>query len=228
MKITRYSKDVDILMVKVSDEPIGYAEEADRFIVHFSKDGKPVLLEILEAKDFIIDSFNVLFKAIQSEGMVAANGANEAEAPSTDEASLKRENANMLMDSELIYQDKAAKGKYHKLYSHLCNLAEQELPTSFGKIEAIVGFELPRSAYIHRAWWANERSLSSHTHALAWTAAGWETAKVDMKTKSLLFWRKRQQKSNKDRLFEILPVHSAGAWPKGLSLRRESIYDERV
>ena len=63
MKITRYSKDVDILMVKVSDEPIGYAEEAERFIVHFSKDGKPVLLEILDAKDFVMESLDALLKA---------------------------------------------------------------------------------------------------------------------------------------------------------------------
>ena len=62
MKITRYSKDVGILMVKVSDEPIGYAEEAERFIVHFSKEGKPVLLEILDAKDFVIRAHNALFE----------------------------------------------------------------------------------------------------------------------------------------------------------------------
>ena len=58
MKITRYSKDVDILMVKVSDEPIAYAEEAERFIVHFSKDGKPVLLEIMDAKDFALAAYD--------------------------------------------------------------------------------------------------------------------------------------------------------------------------
>ena len=61
MQITRYSKDVDILMVKVSDEPIAYAEEAERFIVHFSEDGRPVLLEIMDAKDFALTAYHAAF-----------------------------------------------------------------------------------------------------------------------------------------------------------------------
>ena len=70
MKITRYSKDVDILMVKVSDEPIAYAAEAERFIVHFSKDAKPVLLEIMDAKDFVMESLNSMLTATMGEGVV--------------------------------------------------------------------------------------------------------------------------------------------------------------
>ena len=52
MKVT-YSKDEDILMYEVSDEPIDYAEEMDSVIVHFTKSGKPVLLEVLNASDFL-------------------------------------------------------------------------------------------------------------------------------------------------------------------------------
>ena len=70
MKITRYSKDVDILMVKVSDEPIAYAEEAERFIVHFSADAKPVLLEIMDAKDFVMESLDSMLTATMGEGAV--------------------------------------------------------------------------------------------------------------------------------------------------------------
>ena len=127
-----------------------------------------------------------------------------------------------------IVQDRAATGKYRKLYSYLYSLAEQEWITSFSEVEAVVGFKLPPSARKHRAWWANERGDISHTHCLAWSAAGWETVKVDMKAQSLLFRRIRQSTVRKDRLSEILPVHSAGAWPEGLNLRREEIYDERL
>ena len=70
MKITRYSKDVDILMVNVSEEPIAYAEEAERFIVHFSKEGKLVLLEILDAKDFVMESLECMLTATMGEGVV--------------------------------------------------------------------------------------------------------------------------------------------------------------
>lgn len=49
----RYSTTEDILTYEVSDEPIDYAEEMDSVIVHFTKAGKPVLLEILDASKFL-------------------------------------------------------------------------------------------------------------------------------------------------------------------------------
>ena len=132
------------------------------------------------------------------------------------------------MRNKKIVQDGAATGKYRKLYLYLDGLAEQEWTTSFSEIEAIVGFKLPSSARKHRAWWANESGETSHTHSRAWSAAGWKTVGVDMKAQSLLFRRLRRSDARKDRLSDILPVHSAGAWPEGLSLRREEIYDERL
>ena len=41
-------------------------------------------------------------------------------------------------------------------------------------------FQLPLSARMHRPWWANQSRGNGHSHALAWTMAGWETAAVDM------------------------------------------------
>ena len=48
MKIS-YNRKNDILIYEVSEEPIDYAEEVGPIIVHFSKKGKPVLMEILDA-----------------------------------------------------------------------------------------------------------------------------------------------------------------------------------
>lgn len=58
----RYSKDVDALLVELSQEPIDYAEESGQLIVHFTKTGEPVLLEILNARDFLLDSLSSLVK----------------------------------------------------------------------------------------------------------------------------------------------------------------------
>jgi hypothetical protein len=66
MKEMRYSKDVDILTVKLSDEPIDNAEDSGQFIVHFTKDNEPVLLEIQGAKDFVLESLHTLFKETES------------------------------------------------------------------------------------------------------------------------------------------------------------------
>ena len=49
----RYDKEEDILVIKVSDEPIDYAEEIGSIIVHFTKNDKAVLFEILDATEFL-------------------------------------------------------------------------------------------------------------------------------------------------------------------------------
>lgn len=61
MKV-KYSREVDILLVWLSDEPFDYAEEASGIITHFTKDGRPVMLEIQGAKDFILGSVTSLVK----------------------------------------------------------------------------------------------------------------------------------------------------------------------
>ena len=61
MKI-KYSRDVDILLVWLSDESFDYAEEANGVITHFNSDGKPVLLEIQGAKEFLLSSLTSLIK----------------------------------------------------------------------------------------------------------------------------------------------------------------------
>lgn len=58
----KYSRDVDILLVGLSDEPFDYAEEANGVITHFSRDGRPVLLEIQGAQAFMLGSVTNLVK----------------------------------------------------------------------------------------------------------------------------------------------------------------------
>ncbi|MBM12741.1 MAG: hypothetical protein CL759_11755 [Chloroflexi bacterium] len=59
MKI-KYSREVDILAIKVSETPADYAEESDGVITHFSVAGKPVLLEIQGGKEFLLSSITSL------------------------------------------------------------------------------------------------------------------------------------------------------------------------
>ena len=62
MRKIRYSKDVDALIVELSDKPIDYAEEEGQIIVHFSREGEPVLIEILDAKEFILGTISSVVK----------------------------------------------------------------------------------------------------------------------------------------------------------------------
>jgi len=49
----KYDPQVDVLLIEVSKRPIDHAEELGPVIVHFTKDDKPVALEILDASQFV-------------------------------------------------------------------------------------------------------------------------------------------------------------------------------
>lgn len=120
------------------------------------------------------------------------------------------------------------RGKYQPLYQYLRGLQAQEWRTSFSEVEAVIGFGLPPSARLHRPWWGNQRGGNGHSHALAWSVAGWETAEVDMEGETLLFRRTDPRPAPRPPLDEVWPVHPTAVWPEGLSLRREDLYEERV
>lgn len=56
----RYDEEDDVLMVWFSEEPIDYAEQEKNLIIHFSKDNKPVLMEILDAIKFLKETTKAL------------------------------------------------------------------------------------------------------------------------------------------------------------------------
>ncbi|CAG1005516.1 MAG: hypothetical protein MPEBLZ_03991 [Candidatus Methanoperedens nitroreducens] len=62
MKIS-YNRKNDILIYEVSEEPIDYAQEVGPIIVHFSKKGKPVLMEILDASEFLAETSKITMRA---------------------------------------------------------------------------------------------------------------------------------------------------------------------
>lgn len=131
----------------------------------------------------------------------------------------------MILDREKKYQEIVTRGKYRALYTYLCSLTGSEWRTTFNEIETIVGSPLPASARLHRPWWSNQKGGNGHSQSLAWTVAGWETAEVNLEAETLLLKRKDLEPDRRPSLDEIWPVHSTAVWPKGLSLRREDMYD---
>ena len=100
----------------------------------------------------------------------------------------------MATERERLMREAAARGKYAPLYRHLLWLwPETEWRAGFGEVERVLGFRLPDSARLHRPWWANSRKGSGHSHALAWQAAGWRTARVDLEAETLAFERDAAQ-----------------------------------
>lgn len=68
MKV-KYNRETDIMLIEVSSDKIEYAEEVGPIIVHFSKDEKPVLLEILDSSEFLKELTKATMKAKQNEAV---------------------------------------------------------------------------------------------------------------------------------------------------------------
>lgn len=53
MKKIHYSKDVDVLLIELSEDAIAYAEDDGNLILHYAEDGKLILIEILDVTQFM-------------------------------------------------------------------------------------------------------------------------------------------------------------------------------
>ena len=71
-------------------------------------------------------------------------------------------------------------GKYAPLARYLKSRDGDTWSATFGQIKETLGFELPRSAHKHRAWWANQKD-GNHSQTAGWQSAGWETEEADFK-----------------------------------------------
>ena len=136
----------------------------------------------------------------------------------------------MLDEEDLKLRQTAARGKYGRLFISFVDRWDYRWRATFDDIEEILGFALPPSARRHSAWWSNTKS---HSHALAWLAAGWKVSEVDMEAEMLVFegpkfepmpWEKR----GKINLDEFWPVHHAKLLQKDATFSREEIYEDRI
>jgi len=65
MKVT-YDREEDLLSVEfMSQGTIEHAEQTDSLIVHLTDDGRPVLLEILDASRFLASVLQVVLRGEQ-------------------------------------------------------------------------------------------------------------------------------------------------------------------
>jgi hypothetical protein len=71
MKLKYYKED-DIMVMKLSDKPIDYAEESNWVIVHFDVNDKPVRIEILDANRFLTQVCKALPKEVKREFFATA------------------------------------------------------------------------------------------------------------------------------------------------------------
>ena len=78
--------------------------------------------------------------------------------------------------------------RYSKLEQYLngVNSKEISLDMKFDELETILEYKLPKSAFVYRAWWAND---STHSQGIAWMNAKWKVESVNFKSKVVRFVR---------------------------------------
>jgi len=77
-------------------------------------------------------------------------------------------------------------GKYTPLEDHLRALPKnkKQITLTFEKIEEILKFKLPSSAYEDERWWMREKE-GNHVKVRAWISAGWKVKSVDVGRKEV-------------------------------------------
>jgi len=72
--------------------------------------------------------------------------------------------------------------KYEPLELHLRSnvRGHHDITLRFRQIEDIINDRLPESAFLHRAWWANQSDIKSRPQARAWINAGFFIAEVNL------------------------------------------------
>lgn len=66
MKI-KYYEDADLISWKLSNKTYEYANRSGNFVVHYSKNNEPVLIEILNASQFLKETNKLLPKKIRRQ-----------------------------------------------------------------------------------------------------------------------------------------------------------------
>ena len=65
---TRYDREEDVLMIEMADEGIiNHAEHTGIFITHFDRDGQLLLLEILDASEFLSSVIKATIRGKEQE-----------------------------------------------------------------------------------------------------------------------------------------------------------------
>ncbi|OGE44516.1 hypothetical protein A3B45_05195 [Candidatus Daviesbacteria bacterium RIFCSPLOWO2_01_FULL_39_12] len=63
----KYYEDADLISWKISKKPFEYATRTGDFVVHYSRDNEPVLIEILNASKFLKVANSILPKKIRKQ-----------------------------------------------------------------------------------------------------------------------------------------------------------------
>ena len=131
--------------------------------------------------------------------------------------------------------DVTSREGYLSLYRHLLSVRpEPEWRTTFGELQAILGYCPPDSARPHRPLWSSSKVGNAHSHSPVRPAAGWPMREADIEAETWVLaystgTRERVGKADRKHAFDLdrdFPPWDPGPWPEGFTVSREQIYDD--
>lgn len=128
----------------------------------------------------------------------------------------------------------AARDRYSSLYRHLLSVRpEPEWRTTFGELEAILGYRAPDPARLRRPLWSIPEVGTGHNYPPARQAAGLcpREANIDAGTKGSVCREVSPTSAGapakrRFSIQKVLPPHDPGPWPEGFMVSRVQIYDD--
>ena len=142
----------------------------------------------------------------------------------------------MVAMQDWLVVDVASRDRYSSLAGHLLSVRpEPEWRTTFGELEAILGYRPPDTARLHRPLWAITKVGSGHGHSFLRQETAWPAREADINADAPVFAYSagtherfgnagRRHRFNLDRDF---PPWDPGPWPEGFTVSRDQIYDDR-
>ena len=80
--------------------------------------------------------------------------------------------------------------KYAPIREFLAGKASEMVTWTFHELAAVVDGGLPRSAFVHDAWWRDASLNSTHVQSVSgWLAAGYRVESVDLSAHRVTFRR---------------------------------------
>ena len=142
----------------------------------------------------------------------------------------------MVAIRDRLVVDVVSRDNYSSLAGHLLSVRpEPEWRTTFGELEAILGYRPPDSARPHRPLWSTTKVGSGHGHFFLRQEAVWRAREADISADAPVFaysagTHERPGNAGGPRRFNLdrdFPPWDPGPWPEGFTVSREQIYDDR-
>jgi CBS domain-containing protein len=149
-------------------------------------------------RDLLNRHQQAIIEALRPEGVRPPEAVTVEEALDQDLTSepedIRSKLEEMLSETpQLIENSTSETSKYETLATFLQTLPSHisNVVITLEEIESIIEGELPRTAYEHRAWWANDSV--SHVQSKQWLEVGWRVSSVNISQQRVTFSRIRDR-----------------------------------